>query len=66
MHIIKVTSRYRNDFQFTAYCRHCEKTSDHGDGYADAYYQQEVFPHRQCEHCGLDEYGEKAEYLVTT
>lgn len=58
MHIIKVTFQNRNDFHFVAYCRHCTKQSRHGDGYADAYYQQVVFPHRHCEHCGADEFGD--------
>lgn len=57
MHIIKVTWRHRNDFHFTAYCRHCQKTSNWGDGYANAYYQEEVFPHRRCPECGVDEFG---------
>jgi hypothetical protein len=60
MHIIEVTHRHRNDFHFIAYCRHCNKKSKHGDGYADHYYQAVVFPHRHCEHCGMDEYGERA------
>lgn len=58
MRITMVTSRNRNDFQFNATCPHCGKASWHGDGYADAYYQQVVFPHRHCEHCGADEFGE--------
>lgn len=57
MYIFEVTFRHRNDFHFNAFCRHCRKTSFHGDGYADRYYQEEVFPHRFCEYCGLDEYG---------
>lgn len=57
MHIVKVTFRNRNDFHFEAYCRHCGKTSRHGDGYADAYYQEKVFPARHCEHCGKNETG---------
>ena len=58
MHIIKVTWRNRNDFHFDAFCRHCQKVSKHGDGYADAFYQQCVFPARHCEHCKLNEAGE--------
>lgn len=58
MYIIKVTSRFRNNFHFEALCRYCGKTSHHGDGYADAIYQQGVFPDRQCEHCGMNEHGE--------
>jgi hypothetical protein len=61
MHIAEVTFRNRNDFHFKAYCRHCQKTSMHGDGYADAFYQTKVFPDRCCEHCGLNEYGESAD-----
>lgn len=63
MYIVEVTSRYRNDFQFNAYCRHCRKKSWHGDGYANANYQNEVFPARCCEHCGLNEHGETAEEI---
>ena len=58
MHIVEVTSRHRNDFHFVAYCRHCGKKSHHGDGYADAFYHQQVFPHRCCERCDLNEFGE--------
>lgn len=57
MYIIEVTKRYRNDFHFRAYCRHCGDISTHGDGYADAYYQQVVFPNRFCEKCHLNEAG---------
>jgi hypothetical protein len=60
MHIAKVTFRHRNDFHFIAACRHCEKTSKWGDGYADSFYQQKVFPARHCPHCGLNEAGEKS------
>ena len=59
MHITEVTWRHRNDFHFVAFCRHCEKTSQWGDGYADEFYQQKVFPSRHCEHCGMNEAGEK-------
>lgn len=58
MYIIEITEHIKNDFKFIAYCRFCEKKSHHGDGYADSIYQQEVFPHRHCEHCDLDEFGE--------
>lgn len=58
MHIAEILWRNRNDFHFVAMCRHCRKSSRWGDGYADAYYQQQVFPARHCEHCGLNEYGE--------
>jgi hypothetical protein len=58
MHITKVTRRYRNDFHFEAHCRHCLKMSTWGDGYADYYYQTEVFPARHCPHCGKNEEGE--------
>lgn len=61
MHIERLTFRSRNDFHFVAGCRHCEKESRHGDGYADAFYQRRVFPDRCCEHCGLNEHGETAE-----
>jgi len=61
MHITRVVWRNRNDFHFVASCRHCGKQSWHGDGYADALYQQCVFPARHCEYCGLDEYGEASE-----
>lgn len=57
MYITKVTSRYKNDFKFDAYCRHCDKYSHWPDGYADDYYQEVVFPHRYCPYCGKDEYG---------
>lgn len=60
MHIIKITFRSRNDFHFISHCRHCGDQTSWGDGYADAYYQQVVFPHRRCPKCGLDEYGEAA------
>lgn len=55
MYIIEVTSRNRNDFQFIAYCHHCEKKSFHDDGYEDAMYLCRVFPNRACEHCGKTE-----------
>jgi len=58
MHIAEVTFRHRNDFKFIAFCRHCQKKSRHGDGYADAFYQERVFPGRHCEHCGLNEAGD--------
>lgn len=61
MHIVKIVWRNKNDFRFIACCKHCEKKSHHGDGYADEYYQTVVFPHRHCEHCELDEYGNKYE-----
>lgn len=64
MRIIEIISRHRNDFHFVAHCRHCDKRSRHGDGYADAFYQERVFPHRHCEHCGLNEYGEKWDSLA--
>lgn len=57
MRIVEVTFRNRNDFKFIAACKHCGEKSRHGDGYADAYYQDVVFPHRHCEHCSLDEFG---------
>lgn len=59
MYIAEITFRNRNDFHFVAFCRHCLKKSRHGDGYADAYYQERVFPARHCEHCGLNEAGEE-------
>ena len=58
MHICEVTFRSRNDFHFIAFCRHCSKKSRHSDGYADAFYQECVFPARHCEHCGLNENGD--------
>jgi hypothetical protein len=58
MHIVEVTWLRKADFHFIALCRHCGKRSLWGDGYADAYYQQCVFPARHCEHCGLDEPGD--------
>lgn len=57
MHIVEITSRHRNDFHFKAQCRHCKRLSTWGDGYADAYYQENVFPARHCPHCGKDEAG---------
>lgn len=57
MRIREITYRNRNNFHFIASCA-CGKTSRHGDGYADAFYQQRVFPDRCCEHCGLNERGE--------
>lgn len=60
MRIKKVTFHHRNDFHFIAECD-CGKDSQWGDGYADAMYQQVVFPNRLCPHCGLSEYGETAE-----
>lgn len=60
MRIAKVIFRHRNDFHFTADCD-CGQQSQWGDGYADAYYQQVVFPHRHCPHCGLNEFGETRE-----
>lgn len=56
----EITFRNRNDFKFIAE-RDCGKTTRIGDGYADTYYQQRVFPDRQCPHCGLNEHGETAE-----
>lgn len=61
MHIVEVTWRNRNDFAFKAQCRHCKAISAHGDGYADARYQADVFPDRCCPGCGLNEHGETAE-----
>lgn len=60
MRIVEVTYRNRNDFHFVAHCPHCSKKSRHGDGYADHYYQTQVFPARHCKHCGLNEYGDIA------
>jgi hypothetical protein len=59
MHIIELTWRNKNDFHFIALCRHCDKQSRHRDGYADKFYQTQVFPARHCEHCGMNEYGEQ-------
>lgn len=58
MRIKELTFRYKDDFHFIAHCRHCDKQSRHGDGYADVFYQTKVFPDRHCEHCGLNEFGE--------
>ena len=60
MHIIKVTWQNRNDFKGILYCKHCEQTSIVSDGYADAYYQEQIIPNRFCPHCSLNEYGSKA------
>lgn len=57
MRIKKLTYQNRNDFHFVAECN-CGKESSWGDGYADLYYQQVVFPNRLCPHCGMSEYGE--------
>ncbi len=59
MVIREVTYRNRNDFAFVAACHFCRATSTWGDGYADAYYQTQVFPARHCPHCGMNEHGEK-------
>lgn len=58
MHIVEVAWRNRNDFGFTAQCRHCKQLSKWSDGYADAFYQNNVFPARHCPDCGLNEAGE--------
>lgn len=60
MQISEIIWHNRNDFHFIATCG-CGKTSRHGDGYADAFYQQRVFPDRCCPHCGRNEYGETSE-----
>lgn len=60
MRIREVTYRHRNDFRFIAECD-CGKTSQWSDGYADAFYQVEVFPNRMCPHCGENEFGETHE-----
>lgn len=60
MRIRELTFRNRNDFHFIAECD-CGKSSRWGDGYADAFYQQVVFPARCCPHCGLNEHGETAD-----
>lgn len=54
MRIKELTWRNRNDFHFIADCD-CGKSSRWGDGYADEYYQLEVFPNRKCPHCGRSE-----------
>jgi hypothetical protein len=59
MYIRKATFRHRNDFHFVAMCRSCGKESRWGDGYADTYYQTQVFPARHCPHCGVNEHGER-------
>lgn len=59
MYIVKLISRHRDDFHFVAMCRSCRKISRWGDGYADAFYQTQVFPARHCPHCGVNEHGER-------
>lgn len=56
MYIAEITWRHRNDFHFVSLCEHCGDKDRWGDGYADEYYQKQVFPHRQCQLCGLTGY----------
>jgi hypothetical protein len=60
MELIEVTQRYRNDFHWKGKCRHCGHIARYGDGYADAFYCKVVVPHRHCDECGMNCYGEKA------
>lgn len=52
MHIVEIIDRIKNDYRFVALCKFCQRTSHHGDGYADYYYAAKVFPARPCPHCG--------------
>lgn len=61
MVIVELTKRYGNNFHFISECQHCGDRDHWGDGYADAYYQQVVFPHRHCRKCGKDHWGDTAE-----
>lgn len=53
MEIHEITFRNRNDFHWKGRCENCEHIERYGDGYADAFYCQEVVPNRECEKCGL-------------
>ena len=59
MYIKELTWRNRNDFHFICACQHCGHEFHRGDGYADAYFQQEVLPNQRCPKCDANHWGEK-------
>ena len=58
MRIKEITWRHRNDFHYIAACEHCGYETKYADGYADNFYCTVVVPHRHCEKCALNSYGE--------
>lgn len=51
MHIKKIISQHRRDFQAEYQCEHCDHVQT-GRGYDDANYHANVIPRIQCKSCG--------------
>lgn len=55
MYIVEVLERFGDNFAFKSYCQDCETFETWPDGYADSYFQNEVFLNRKCPSCGKTE-----------
>ncbi|ARB05881.1 hypothetical protein fHeYen901_108 [Yersinia phage fHe-Yen9-01] len=52
MHIKKMISQHRRDFQAIYQCEHCE-FEEKSSGYDDSFFHQNVIPKMVCKSCGL-------------
>jgi ribosomal protein L37AE/L43A len=53
MHIKKITSQHRRDFNAIYVCEHCDEERE-GTGYDDNYFHEVVIPNMTCQQCGKD------------
>lgn len=53
MHIKKIISQYRRDFEAVYVCEHCGH-EHRGQGYDDSYFHKEVIPKMTCPSCGKE------------
>lgn len=60
MKIVKILSRYGNDFSAEMECEHCGRTAKLTSGYNDVYYHTRVIPAMRCKGCGKNRAGELA------
>jgi hypothetical protein len=62
MYIQSLTWRVKDNFGFIARCPFCTHKYEVNDGYADIFYQLEIFPNRQCPKCHLNQFAQRYVY----